>query len=113
MRLIARMLAEEVGCTVIGEAETGEQGIRLAMRQHPDVVVMDYRLPGMDGVEASRHILAARPGVTVIGWSTSDDALVGEAFLAAGARASASKDDFGGPRAALRGAEVSSRAPRR
>src|SRR2546423_11508352 len=54
MRLVARLLAEEEGCAVVGEAETGEQAVRLAMRMGPDAVLMDFRLPGMDGVEATR-----------------------------------------------------------
>ena len=105
MRLVARLLAEEEGCAVVGEAETGEQAVRLAMRMGPDAVLMDFRLPGMDGVEATRLILAARPDVTVIGWTASDDPKVAGAFLAAGARAHAAKADFDALRAALRGAQ--------
>jgi DNA-binding NarL/FixJ family response regulator len=60
----------------------------------------------MDGVEATRHILAARPNVAVIGWSNVDEHIVGEAFLAAGARAHASKADFDRLRDALRGLQA-------
>ena len=104
MRLIARLLVEEEGCAVVGEAETGEQAVRLAARVAPDVVLMDYRLPGMDGIEAMRLIRRARPGVTVIAWTASDDPNIAGDFLAAGARAHATKADFEALREALRGA---------
>lgn len=45
--------------TVCGEAGTGEDAVRLAAEQRPDVVLMDIRLPVMDGVTAAEHILAA------------------------------------------------------
>jgi two-component system, NarL family, invasion response regulator UvrY len=105
MRIVGRLLAEEEGCRIVGEAETGEQAVRLAMRLNPDAILMDFRMTGMDGVEATRAILAARPNVAVIAWTSSDDAQVAEAFRRAGARAHALKGDFDALRAALRDAQ--------
>lgn len=42
---------------VVGEAATGEEAVDLARRLHPDVIVMDLRLPGIDGIEATRRIM--------------------------------------------------------
>ena len=44
--------------TVVGEASDGAHAVRLALREHPDVVLMDIRMPGTDGLEATRQIVA-------------------------------------------------------
>jgi DNA-binding NarL/FixJ family response regulator len=57
---------------VVGEAATGAEAVLLAPRARPDVVVMDIRMPVMDGVEATRRITAAVPGSRVLVLTTFD-----------------------------------------
>jgi DNA-binding NarL/FixJ family response regulator len=58
---------------VVGEAENGQQAIALAERLLPDVLLMDLRMPGVDGVTATRRILAARPASRIVVLTTFDD----------------------------------------
>ncbi len=68
-----RMILEsEPDLLVIGEAENGEEAIRLSKRERPDVVLMDVRMPGVDGLEATRQIHQTLPEVKVIVLTTFD-----------------------------------------
>ncbi|GAA0222098.1 response regulator transcription factor [Cryptosporangium japonicum] len=71
--------------TVVGEASTGAEAVQLAREQQPDVVVMDIRMPVMDGIEATRHILADAGPVRVLILTTFDDDEYVYAALRAGA----------------------------
>jgi DNA-binding NarL/FixJ family response regulator len=59
--------------SVVGEAENGQQAVLLAERLRPDVVLMDLRMPGMDGTTATGRILAAHPATRVVALTTFDD----------------------------------------
>jgi DNA-binding NarL/FixJ family response regulator len=59
--------------TVVGEAGNGQQAVVLAERLRPDVVLMDLRMPGVDGITATGRILAARPATRVVALTTFDD----------------------------------------
>ncbi|MBO3742794.1 response regulator [Actinoplanes flavus] len=60
------MLDAEPGLTVVGEASSGVEGVALVLAERPDIVLMDLRMPGGDGVEAIGRILAATTGVRVM-----------------------------------------------
>jgi DNA-binding NarL/FixJ family response regulator len=68
-----RMIIEaEDDLTVIAEAGTGDEAAELARRRPPDVVLMDIRMPGADGIEGTRRIIAANPDVRVLVLTTFD-----------------------------------------
>ena len=86
-RLGFRMLLDGTpGMTVVGEAEHGGQAVREAERLRPDVVLMDVRMPGMDGIEATRRITAAGDRTRVLILTTFDL----DEYVYAGLRAGAS-----------------------
>ncbi|TKK87932.1 response regulator transcription factor [Herbidospora galbida] len=74
VRMGLRMLFESSGdVEVVGEAGGGADAVRLVDDLIPDVVLMDLRMPGLDGVAATRRITAARPATRVLALTTFDD----------------------------------------
>lgn len=65
-------LAGQNGIEVVGEAVDGADAIRHSLRLRPDVVVMDVRMPGIDGIEATRRIVADAPEIRVLLLTTFD-----------------------------------------
>jgi DNA-binding NarL/FixJ family response regulator len=87
------LLAREPDIDVVAEARDGEEAIHQAGRFHPTVVLMDIRMPGLDGLEATRRILAADPDARILILTTFDlEEYVYEA-LSAGASGFVLKDD--------------------
>ena len=70
-RAVARALVSVTpDLRLVGEADSGEQAVDVALTLRPSVVLMDVNLPGMSGIEAARRILAADPNVKVVLMST-------------------------------------------
>lgn len=85
-RGLAVLLDTLPGIRVVGEADNGAQAVQEVDRHRPDVVVMDLRMPDVDGVEATRRIMGQFPATAVLVLTMlSDDALVADA-MRAGAR---------------------------
>ncbi len=69
-RAAALLIRTTEGLVLVGEAESGEDAVVQAHALRPDLVLMDVRLPGLNGPEATRRILAERPSTRVILLST-------------------------------------------
>jgi DNA-binding NarL/FixJ family response regulator len=80
------LLSDLPGVEVAGVAGTGEAAVELVDRVLPDVVLMDLRLPGMDGVEATARITAAHPEIAVLALTMMSDDNTVMAAIRAGAR---------------------------
>ncbi|MBJ7337049.1 response regulator transcription factor [Mycolicibacterium sp.] len=88
-----RMLCESTGdLDVVGEAADGAQAVRSAAELTPDVILMDLRMPGLDGIEAIRLVTSARPETKVLALTTFDDDEHLYPALAAGATGFLVKD---------------------
>ncbi|GAA3138978.1 response regulator transcription factor [Planomonospora alba] len=66
------LLGRSRDITVVGEAATGDEAVRLARRTRPDVTLMDIRMPGADGITATRRITGELPGCRVVILTTFD-----------------------------------------
>ena len=95
-RLAARMVVELTdGFEVVGEAETGEDSVTMAADLHPDLVLMDVNLPGINGLDATREILTASDTVVVLLLSTYEEAEYAPRAEECGAAAYIPKSEFG------------------
>jgi DNA-binding NarL/FixJ family response regulator len=81
-----RMLEDEADMEVVGEAGDGEESIKLAKQLHPQVVVMDCALPGMNGLEATRQIMEESPDTAVLMLSMHSESTWVRQAIEAGAK---------------------------
>jgi len=102
------LLENEQGIRVVGEAEDGQQAVKLVRELSPDVVVMDITMPNLDGIEATRHLVADSPKTKVMALSIHSGKRFVENMLRAGAvgyllKESAPEELANGIRAVMRG----------
>lgn len=91
---LRQLLTTVTNVTVVGEASDGRQSIALVTTLSPDLVLMDVNMPGLDGIEATRQIVAQNPRVKIIGVTVNTDPDVHARMLAAGAVASLQKSSL-------------------
>lgn len=89
---LASILGSAPDIEVVAQASGGRTGVRLADELRPDVVLMDLRMPDLDGPEATRQILAANGATRVLVLTVSSDGADVESALAAGAIGFMAKD---------------------
>lgn len=89
---LRQMLSRQLDFEVIAEAEDGLEAIRLAEELRPDVVLMDVGMKGLNGVEATRRLLASVPSSKVLGLSMHSEKRFVREMLAAGASGYMHKD---------------------
>ena len=92
---LSAMLDAEPAVEVVGLATNGDDAVEQAERLEPDVVLMDISMPGLDGFEATRRILAQRPATRVLIVTGSDASQDVAAAREAGAAGYVTKDQIG------------------
>jgi len=86
------ILDAQADMEIVGEAANGREAVELAARLHPDIVVMDVAMPELNGIEATRRLLADNPHTRVIALSMHKDSVYVREILRAGARGYLLKD---------------------
>jgi DNA-binding NarL/FixJ family response regulator len=86
------LLGMRADVEVVASVGDGVAAIAAAKEHRPDVILMDYRMPALDGIQATAQIVEAVPGVAVVALTASADAAEREALVEAGAVACLMKD---------------------
>jgi DNA-binding NarL/FixJ family response regulator len=86
-------MAGEPDFEIVGEADEGSAAVTLASEIHPDVVVLDVRMQGLDGLAATKELSVAEPSAKVVILSLHDDAETRREALASGASAFVGKQE--------------------
>jgi DNA-binding NarL/FixJ family response regulator len=90
---VRAILEKQAGWEVVAEAENGKDAVDQALATRPDVVVLDYSLPVMNGIEVTRQIRARVPGAEVLIFTMHDTSTLVREVLEAGARGFLLKSD--------------------
>ena len=89
---LGRIVADDPGLEVVGEAGSAEEAVAVARAERPDVFVMDLGLPGTSGIEATRQVIAVSPDTAVLVLTVHDDVAYLRKAFEAGARGYLVKD---------------------
>jgi len=89
---LRELISKHIGFEIVGETEDGAQTVRQASKLLPDVIVMDLTMPGLNGIEATRQVLAANPKTKILALSMHSDVRMVTEMLRAGANGYLLKD---------------------
>jgi DNA-binding NarL/FixJ family response regulator len=92
-RALCELFTSEADFDVCGEAEDGREAIEKAQELHPDLIVLDLSMPGMNGIDAARALRRLMPAVPLIIFSEYSDAFSAEEAHSAGISALGSKSE--------------------
>jgi DNA-binding NarL/FixJ family response regulator len=94
-RVAGEVIAATSGFESVGEAQSGEEALETVARLQPELVLLDVRMPGIGGIEASRRIVDSHPDTIVVLISIEDPAELTHAAKGSGASALIRKQEFG------------------
>lgn len=95
IRSLVRLTIEGPAIEIVGEASDGREAVALGRRLKPDVTVMDWNMPGMDGLQATRLMSAANRDNAIIAFTSTDETRIHRAMIEAGAVTHYNKNDLG------------------
>lgn len=92
-KMIRHAFEKEAGCTICGEAENGVEGIEQAENLHPDLVVVDFSMRALNGLEVAKALRRSRPDMPIVLFTLFKDANLEREAFAAGVSFVVSKEE--------------------